>query len=1747
LRSSISNPFVLLAVLLSLGVACREPASPPPTRSVPPRVSSDAQEAPFDLGALVRRAHFAYRPDGDGWTAGHGTWSARVTPSGLTFTPRHALLGSSGSQPPASRQVLTGTPVTFGPVALSRGGVPLDSTVGAGTVSREGSLTLVRGLVEEQLQNGEDGIEQRWVFARAPQGDGELLLRVPVRGLRYAGETSQGVHFADASGLCVRYSHAAWTDASGKRTELRARAVAGVVEFRVPATLLASSSFPVMLVPMISPEFGLDTPVTNPGGGTQTSPAVASSGTGYLVVWADDRGGDIDVYGARVGQDGTVMDNLGIPIALALNAQQSPAVAFDGSNYLVVWSDGRRGSGTDIYGARVSPAGSVLDASGLALSSSSVFTLLMSAPAIAFDGSNYLIVWDEKTGFAGATNLMGLRVSPAGTPVGSPFTVSSATGNQLAAALAFDGTNYLAAWQDHRSGTAGDIYAARISPAGAVLDSTGIPVSTQSAAQTNPTIAFNGSAYLIAWEDSRNEASTDLDLYGARVSPGGAVLDTSGLALIVAAATQTQPALARVGSQYLLAWQDLRASELDVYAARVDGVGTVLDASGVPVVAAQGNQSLAAVASIGTNALITWGSDRTADIIGARADTSTALTVLDPSGFTVSLSANSETSPAVAFDGTNYLVVWQDNRGFGFDLYGVRVSGSGTVLDPAGFPISAANGNQRNPAVAFDGTNYLVVWEDTRATVTGDIFAARVSPSGTVLDADGLSLSLRFSAQSHPAVAFDGTNYLVVWDDGGAPFRDIYGTRISRAGTVLDPSFIGISTDANDQASPAIAYDGANYLVAWTDGRNNSTADIYGSRVSRTGAVLDPAGSQLAGGAEAQMDPALAFDGTNYLLVWSDYQTFPFSNLIARRVRTSGTPLDNSPIAVSAAEGHQQQASVVYTGTEFLVAWQDGRSGTGTDIYGARVSRAGTALDGDGFILSANAANETHVVLTSGGAAGVLAVYQVADPSLGNNVQRLKARRLTSSSANTPPTAEPQSATTDEDVALPLELLGLDADGDTLVYTIVTAPAHGTLTGAMPKPRYVPALNYNGPDSFTFTVSDGQATSAPATVSITILPANDAPVPAAQSVTTAEDTAKSITLTGSDVDNDTLSFTVVTPPTRGTLMGTPPNLIYTPAQDYFGTDRFTFTVSDGQATSSPAAVSITVSAVNDIPVAHANSLTTSEDMPLSITLSGSDGDGGTLSFAVASQPAHGTLTGTPPNLTYTPSPAYSGSDSFTFTVSDGVATSAPGTISISVNPVNSAPLATSQSITLEEDRPVNITLSATDADGDTLTFTITPPAHGTLTGTAPNLTYTPAQDYFGTDSFTFTVSDGVATSALATVSLTVTSINDTPAAQAQTLTVPAGSPTPIYLSGSDIDSDDLTFSIASPPEQGSLTGTPPDVVYTPPAGFTGSTRFTFSIQDGSTSSSADVQLTVVKRSLTVSAAVDTVRPAEGQQVRFYANAVDERGEAISLQWEFGDGQTSQEELPVHAFAASGTYDVRLKATTATEEATTTLRMRVRSAAPIAVTAGTTSAPTVIGVEGSSLAFALREHQPGLTYTWDFGDSSPSTTGTTASHTWADNGSFTLKVTTADAGGSRVVATRTVLIHNTPPVPLPQEKLSTKAGQPLSVQLSGSDAAGARDPLRWELVSGEGTLGSDGTFTWTPSQEGLATVITKVLDGDGGESRLAFQISTSRADPEPEPDPSKGCGCGTSSGGAPGAFGLGLLMLALFARSRRAHG
>src|SRR5438067_375194 len=307
---------------------------------------------------------------------------------------------------------------------------------------------------------------------------------------------------------------------------------------------------------------------------------------------------------------------------------------------------------------------------------------------------------------------------------------------------------------------------------------------------------------------------------------------------------------------------------------------------------------------------------------------------------------------------------------------------------------------------------------------------------------------------------------------------------------------------------------------------------------------------------------------------------------------------------------------------------------------------------------------------------------------------------------NDAPVANAQSVTTAEDTAAAITLTGSDVDGDALTYVVATQPAHGTLTGTAPNVTYTPALNYNGPDSFTFTVSDAALTSAAATVTITVTPVNDPPVANAQSVTTAEDTAAAITLTGSDVDGDALTFTIATQPAHGALSGTAPNLTYTPAANYNGPDSFTFKANDGTVDSSAAIVSITVTAVNDPPVAANDSYAATEDTVLTIAAPGvlandSDVDGDPLTAPIVVAPGHGAVTlNATGSFTYTPAANYNGPDSFTYKANDGALNSNIATVAIAVAAVNDPPVASAQNVTTNQDTAKAISLTATDVDGD---------------------------------------------------------------------------------------------------------------------------------------------------------------------------------------------------------------------------------------------------------------------------------------------------------------------------------------------------------------------------------------------------------------------------------------------------------------
>ena len=462
---------------------------------------------------------------------------------------------------------------------------------------------------------------------------------------------------------------------------------------------------------------------------------------------------------------------------------------------------------------------------------------------------------------------------------------------------------------------------------------------------------------------------------------------------------------------------------------------------------------------------------------------------------------------------------------------------------------------------------------------------------------------------------------------------------------------------------------------------------------------------------------------------------------------------------------------------------------------------------------------------------------------------------ITVTAVNDAPVAVDDSAEAVEDTAKSFsqaDLKGNDTDIDNsnaqLIVIGVSNPTNGTvamnLDGSI---TFSPAANFNGAGAgFDYTLGDGNLTDA-GHVAITVTAVNDAPVADGQSVTTGEDTAKAITLSGSDVEGSSLVFTVDTNPAHGMLTGTAPNLTYTPDSNYHGPDSFTFTVNDGSLDSSAATVSITVDSVNDVPVASNGNATVDEDSTENpIALNASDADGDTLTYTVLSGPSHGTLLGSGASRTYTPATNYNGPDSLTFMVNDGTVDSNTATVSITVNAVNDAPIAEDDSTSVAEDSTSNpIALTASDVDGDTIEFEIeNGPTYGILAGTGATLNYTPDADYFGPDSFTFKVNDGTADSNVATFSITVTNVNDDPVATDDTATVDEDSPaTTIDILANDNDGVDtgetltvVTGSVTDPAHGvATLISTGDDagkISYTPDADYFGADSFDYTISDG---------------------------------------------------------------------------------------------------------------------------------------------------------------------------------------------------------------------------------------------------------------------------------------------------------------------------
>ena len=377
-----------------------------------------------------------------------------------------------------------------------------------------------------------------------------------------------------------------------------------------------------------------------------------------------------------------------------------------------------------------------------------------------------------------------------------------------------------------------------------------------------------------------------------------------------------------------------------------------------------------------------------------------------------------------------------------------------------------------------------------------------------------------------------------------------------------------------------------------------------------------------------------------------------------------------------------------------------------------------------------------------------------------------------------------------------------DVDGDALTLQNVVSQNGTVSINPDNTLSYTPNSWVTGPDTITYEVNDGELTDS-WVVTVNIWNVNDAPVATFDSFTTNEDTTFSGQLTATDIDWDILNYWIKSTATNGTVsVNSDGTFTYVPNTNFNGTDTFEYEVSDGELTDTQV-VTVTVEAINDAPIVKNTSVTTVEDaefvnLPVDITYVDSTSHTFT-SFSAQ----HGEVWVTWENtLRYKPEKDYFGDDVAKYEITDNNGLKSTGEIAIEILNYLDAPVATFDSFTTNEDSAFNGQLTATDVDSEDLTFSRVQQAeNATVTiNSDGTFTYIPNENFNGTDTFEYQVSDGMK-SANQVVTVTVNAINDAPEAKdlSSTFWVDEWESLEINLDNHifDVDNEVLWFSVES--------------------------------------------------------------------------------------------------------------------------------------------------------------------------------------------------------------------------------------------------------------------------------------------------------------------------------------------------------------
>ena len=1061
-------------------------------------------------------------------------------------------------------------------------------------------------------------------------------------------------------------------------------------------------------------------------------------------------------------------------------------------------------------------------------------------------------------------------------------------------------------------------------------------------------------------------------------------------------------------------------------------------------------------------------------------------------------------NPRIAVDSQGGInIVYVDNPGNIDTVYFTRSTDGGKTFSQP-LNVSSPQGGQSDattPEIAVDASGHIhVVW--VNSNINFGVFYSRSTDNGSSFSAPK-DLDANTSQSFAPQVAVDATNgnVYVVWDDLLTTPKSqiqIFFSASTNNGLAFSASQ-NISNDSGNASSPQMALDSnGNINVVWTDNSPGNN-QIFFSRSSNQGTTFSAATTVFNQTAMSTNSLVAADANGNIFVVWQNG-----ASKIANHDIWFAS-LSNGATNFSVAQNlSQSAASGIDSANPWLtvdqsgnvnVSWEEALTST-TQIFFTQSTNSGAS-----FAAAANASNDngydTQVQIAAEAGGNLDFVWSDDLPSPGNN-QVFFSRFTPAQAANTAPVvnAGADQTMTATGPTTPVTLSGsaTDPDGDAITSFVWTQSPSATPVGTSASV----SLNLNvGTYTFTLTATDSAGLKSSAITHVTI---NNAP-PVANAgldqTLTATGPTTPVTLNGSASDPDGDALTYVW--TQGTtVIG---NSASVPLSLNIGSYTYTLTVTDAGGLSSTATTHVTIN--NASPVANAGAdqimTATGPTTPVTLNGSGSDPDGEALTFAWTQ--------GTTP-IGNTPTVSLNlkvGTYAYTLTVTDASGASASSTTHVTIN--NAPPVANAgvdQTLTATgPTTPVTLNGSATDPDGDALTYVWTQGA--TQVG---NTAVLPLNLSIGTYTYTLTVTDAGGLSSSAITHVTIN--NAPPVANAgvdQTLTA-TGPTTPVTLngSGSDPDGEALTFVWT----QGStVVG---NTAVLPLSLNIGTYTYTLTVTDASgTSASSTTHVTINNALPVANAGVDQTLTATGQTtpVTLNGSGSDPDGEALTFAWTQGStvvGNTAV--LPLN-LKVGGPYTFTLTVTDASgASASSTTHVTINNAPPVAnagadQTMTATGPTTPVTLNGSG----TDPDGDALTYVWMQGSTAVGNSAVLPLSLKIGTYTFTLTVT--DAGGLTSTSTTHVMINDAPPV--------ANAGPDQSVTATG--------PTALVTLNGSGSSDVDGdalTFVWTQGstvvgnsamvqlnlKQGTYTFTLTVTDAGGLSSSAVTHVSVTHGNQPP---------------------------------------